>query len=616
MNALKSLVKFFLKNAVWLGVGLISAACTSGLIAGWTTLQTGLSIAGIVLIGIWLLALGQFGNQPNFWQRRSTQAGTGALISTVSVAVILVVLNFLAVRHLYRLDLTDTGRLSLAPETQQVLKNLKQPVTLYLFDKEQQPEDRDLLQNLRRQSPNFAFEFVDPDANPALAKKFEVKNANQSRDVHLELPSKNRKQFVQSLSPKQRLSESRLVNSLLQIESDRKPRVYFTQGHGERSLDAGEKNFGAALKVLQDKNFEPLPLNLAQTLQVPIDATAVILAGPSKPFFDAELKAIQDYLDQGGNLMVLIDPESAANLTELLKTWGLALDNRVAIDASGSGQLLKLGPAAPIVQDYNGNTHPITKEFGNNITFYPLARPIEIKEVPGVQVTPIALSNKQSWGESNLQEKPIKLGEGDRPGPLPLGVALFRQVTPKPQPTPPTPTPTATPTATPENPDEQPTPTVSPTVTPTPSASPTATPTASPTTSPTPNASVTPTASPTANPTVSPTSSPSVSPSPSPSVSPTPSTSGPKESRLVVFGNSAFATDQFFGAQLNGDMFLNSVTWVSQTDGQALSIRPREVKRRQLSSTPQQVTIVMLLSAVFLPIVGFGLATLTWWRRR
>ena len=84
----------------------------------------------------------------------------------------------------------------------------------------------------------------------------------------------------------------------------------------------------------------------------------------------------------------------------------------------------------------------------------------------------------------------------------------------------------------------------------------------------------------------------------------------------MVFGNSAFATDAFFGAQLNGDMFLNSVTWVSQTDGQALSIRPREVKRRQLSSTPQQVTIVILMSAVLLPIVGFGLASLTWWLRR
>ena len=564
MNVLKQLAKFFLKNSVWLGIGLISAACTSGLILGWMALQTGLTIGGIVLIGIWLLMLGRFdaaSNQTNFWQRRSTQAGTSALISTVSVFVILGLLNFMAVRHLYRVDLTDTGRLSIAPETQQILKNLKQPVTLYLFDKEQSPEDRELLQNFRRQSPNFSFEFVDPDANPALAKKFEIKNSNQSRDVHLELSSKNRKLFVQSLSPQQRISETRLISSLLQIQSDRKPRIYFTQGHGERSLDPGEKNYSAAFKLLQDKNFEVLPLNLAQTLQIPMDAAVVVLAGPSKPFFDAELKAIQDYLDQAGNLMVLIDPESKANLTQLLKTWGLVLDNRVAIDASGSGQLLKLGPAAPIVQDYNGNSHPITKEFGNNITFYPLSRPIEIQEVAGVQATPIALTNKQSWGESNLKEKPIKLNKGDRPGPLPLAVALVRQVISKPS------QPALSPSPPLVNTDGQ---TPSPIVTPSPT---------------------------TVGPIVNP-------------------TQAPRESRLIIFGNSAFATDAFFGAQLNGDMFLNSVTWVSQIEGQALSIRPREIKRRQLSATPQQVQIVMLLSAVLLPILGFGLAALIGWRRR
>ena len=603
MNILKQLAKFFFKNSVWLGIGLISAAFTSGIISGWLVLQTGLTIAGIVLIGIWLLMLGRFDstpNQPNFWQRRSTQAGTGALVSTVSVFVILGLLNFMAVRHLYRVDLTDTSRLSIAPETQQILKNLKQPVTLYLFDKEQSPEDRELLQNFRRQSQNFSFEFVDPDANPALAKKFEIKNSNQSRDVHLELPSKNRKVFVQSLSPQQRISESRLVSSLLQIESDRKPRIYFTQGHGERSLDAGEKNYGAAFKVLQDKNFEVLPLNLAQTLQVPIDGTALVLAGPSKPFFEAELKAIQDYLDQAGNLIVLIDPESQANLTNLLKTWGLALDNRIAIDASGSGQLLKLGPATPIVQDYNGNQHPITKEFGNNITFYPLSRPIEIQEVAGVQATPIALTNKQSWGESNLQEKPIKLDDGDRPGPLPLAVALTRQVIPKPiipkaiQPSP-SPSPSLPPVET-----NGETPATPPSVTITPS--------------PTASAIVTPTSSPSISPGSSP--SPAASPTTSPTASPIATSSTPRESRLVIFGNSAFATDAFFGAQLNGDMFLNAVTWVSQVDGQALSIRPREIKRRQLSGTPQQVQIVMLLSAVLLPIIGFGLAALIGWRRR
>ncbi len=593
MTSLKSLLKWFLKNAIWFGIGLISAGLTSGLISGWTALQTGLTIAGAVLIGIWFLLLGTWAdpNQPKFWQRRSTQVSTGALVSTIAMLIILALLNLLAVRNLYRIDLTETGRFTLSPESQEVLKNLKQPVTLYIFDKQQAPEDRELLQNLRRQSPNFAFEFVDPDANPALAKKFDIKNTTASRDVHLELPSQQRKQFVQSIAPQQRLSESRLISSLIQIQSDRKPHVYFTQGHGERSLEAGDKNYSLVVKALQDKNFEALPLNLAQTAKIPPDAAIVVLAGPSKPFFDAELQAIQEYLNQAGNLMVLLDPDSQANLDALLKTWGIVLDNRVAIDASGTGQLFKLGPAAPIVQDYNGNVHPITREFANNISFYPLARPIEIQSVEGVLATPIALTNAKSWGESNLQEKPVKLNEGDRPGPLPLAVALSRSVQVQP---------------------------IQPILSPSPTPSPTPSPIANPETGeleavPSPSSSSSPIATPTASPTASPIASPTASPKPSASPQ---ASATPKESRLVVFGNSTFATDQFLSAQINGDVFLNSLTWASQTDGQALSIRPRDAKRRQLSATPQQITIVILLSAVALPLVGFGIAALTWWKRR
>ena len=574
------LVKWFFKNAVWFGIGLGSAGLTSGVIAGFGAISIGLTIAGCVLIGIWFLLLGYWdgdAGQPKFWQRRSTQVGSGALVSTIAMLVILGLLNLLSVRNLYRVDLTDTGRFTLSPETQEVLKNIKQPLTLYVFDKQPMPEDRELLQNFRRQNPNFAFEFIDPNASPDLAKKFEIKNSTASRDVHLELPSKNRRQFVQSIAPQQRLSESRLVNSLIAIQSDRKPRIYFTQGHGERSLEPGDKNYSLVVKALQDKNFEVLPLNLAQTAKVPPDAALLVLAGPSKPFFEAELQAVQEYLNQAGNWMVLVDPEAQPNLDGLLKTWGIVLDNRVAIDASGTGQLFKLGPAAPIVQDYNSNAHPITKEFAKNISFYPLARPLEIQSVQGVVATPIALTNEKSWGESNLQEKPVKLDNGDRPGPLPLVVALSRQI----QVLPPQPTPSPTPNLTPSPRPNPKTGELEPPSTPEPIATPTPNPTASPT--------------PTASPRLVPT---------------------PKESRLVVFGNSTFATDQFLLAQINGDVFLNSLTWASQTDGQALSIRPRDVTRRQLSATPQQVTIVILLSAFVLPLFGFALAALTGWRRR
>lgn len=540
------ILRRLLKYSIWFGLGLTIAGISAGLVSGsWSLIPTGLIIAGVVLMGIWLLFLGQLGDseQPNFWQRRSTQVGTNVLVSTLAVLVILGLLNFVAAKTDQRLDLTETQLFTLAPETQSVLKKLDQPLTVYVFDRQPHPQDRDLLQNFRRINSNFSFEFVDPDANPGLAQRFNLKNDANNRDVYIEVPRTHRQQFVQSVSNQQRLSESRLVNGILQATGDREIKVYFTQGHGERSLNSGEASLSDAVKELQGKNIESLPLNLAQEGKIPDDAAAIVIAGATRPLFEPEVKLLEDYLNKGGNLMVMVDPEAKPGLDDLLKSWGIALDNRVAIDASGAGQMMNFGPAAPVVQDYS--QHPITKDFRNGISVYPLARPLEIKTVPGVAANPIVLTSQQSWAESNLKESPLKQDADDRPGPLPLGVALSRAVPPNPTP------------------------------------------------SPSPQASPSPAASPDSK-----------------------AGAAKKESRLVVFGNSSFASDPYFGVQLNGDVFLNSVSWLSQEKGQTLSIRPREMKNRRINLTMLQELWSVSLAVVILPLAAMAGAVFLWWRRR
>ena len=90
----------------------------------------------------------------------------------------------------------------------------------------------------------------------------------------------------------------------------------------------------------------------------------------------------------------------------------------------------------------------------------------------------------------------------------------------------------------------------------------------------------------------------------------------PSESRLVVIGNSDFATDGRFDQQLNGDVFLNSVSWLSQQDHQLLSIRPKQEKNRRINMTQTQVTLLGWTSLLLFPVIGLGMAILLWWKRR
>lgn len=602
--------KNYFKYLFWLGPILSIMGLSARMVAGqWSPVALGLLIAGLVIIGLWLILLG---SSPGFWGRRSTQAGTNAIIATLAMIIILGLINFLAVRYGQRIDLTENQLFTLSPLSQRVVKTLEQPVKVWMFSPTPNPSDLELLKNYRRYGSKLEYEFVDPQLKPGLAQKFNVKLPGE---VHLEY-GQDRK-LVQTVNEAERLSEIKLTNSIEQLTSDRIDKVYFLQGHGERPLEEVEGGLSQAISALKDKNFTPLPLNLAERSEVPKDASLVVLAGPKRALFEAEVQALNNYLSTGGSLLLMIDPEINAGLDSLLTAWGVKLERQIVIDASGEGRGVGLGPATPLVTTY-GN-HPITRDFGNNYSLYPVARPIEVTPVQGVTETPLLRTNEQSWAESTPETQPLQFDpKSDRPGPLTLAVALSRKAIP----------PSALPTPAPQvtaSPGVSPSPTNSPKrqaqASPTPLQQATASPGASPSPTASPKGQAQSSPTPTPQATASPGASPSPSPSPTAQASPSlvnekPIDKRTSESRLVVIGNSSFSSNGWFEQQLNGDVFLNSVSWLSNRDDQTLSIRPKEQKNRRINLTPMQAGVLGWTGLLIMPLLGLMIAGVMWWRRR
>ena len=552
------------KNIWWLGPFLLVMGLTAATVSGtWLPIPLAIIIVGALLTIAWLFTLdSQDSNSqvPTFWGRRSTQTSTNAVMATASVLLILALINFLGVRYSTRADLTENQLFTLSPQSQQVVRDLNQPVKVWIFDKTPNSEDKELLERYQKAGSKFSYQYLDPNTNIGLAKKFGVKELGE---VYLEYGEQRK--FLQRTFDSEQLSEERLTNALGQINNPSTAVVYFLQGHGEHPLQSVEDGLSEALRFLEQKNFSVKPLNLAEKASIPRDASVIVVAGPKRALFDQEVKILRDYLQQGGSLLLLNDPNVDIGLGSLLEEWGVKLENRLAVDASDDGRLLGLGPASPIVTEY-GN-HPITKDFGNGISFYPLARPLDIKQVDGIESTPLLFTSQDSWAESNIENKELTFDEkSDRKGPLILGVALSRKFAVASDSTPP------------------------------PGA-------ASPTASPTKSADKT-------------------IPSPSPQASPSPSQSATStekkevEARLVAIGNSQFATDALFRQQLNGDVFLNSVSWASKQENQVLSIRPKEARNRRLNMTEAQGSLLAWTSIIILPLLGFITAGFMWWRRR
>jgi ABC-type uncharacterized transport system involved in gliding motility auxiliary subunit len=88
-----------------------------------------------------------------------------------------------------------------------------------------------------------------------------------------------------------------------------------------------------------------------------------------------------------------------------------------------------------------------------------------------------------------------------------------------------------------------------------------------------------------------------------------------KESRLVVIGNSAFASNQWNGQQHNGDLFFNTIDWLAQ-DENLISIRPKESTDRHLSLTESQSAGLRWADQIFVPGIVFISGIAIWWKRR
>ncbi len=511
----------YLKYLALPGLALVTAGLIAGIVAGWTLLPAGLLVGGIGLLLLGLV-LGNQG-QGRFWAQRSTEAGANALVSTLAVLAILGLVNFLAVRYASRVDLTENQIFTLAPQSQQVVQTLENPTRVVVFDPLPNPQDRQLLESYRQAGPQFTFDYVNPYNDPRQAQDF---GATQTGMVFVE--SGETRRFLQNVSPTERLSERTLTNALDQVVSDRALTIYFTQGHQEFTIDGSDTGFLQAATALEDKSAVVQPLDLSQTSTVPDDASVVVVAGPAAEFFEPEVNALQTYLNGGGSLMLLIDPRTSPGLDTLLDPWGITLDDRIVLDTSGSGQLVGLGPAAPLVTDFGD--HPITRDFTGGRSFFPLVRPVNVEEVPAVTATPILQSNPQSRAEALSTEGELQYDENAPPsGPYTLGVALSRPVEGAAAPS-----------------EDEPAP----------------------------------------------------------------------ESRLVVIGNATFATDGLFEQQLNGDVFLNAISWLGQQTDATLSIRPREVTNRRITLTVQQQIGLGVFALLVLPVIGLGLAVLMWLRRR
>ncbi len=90
---------------------------------------------------------------------------------------------------------------------------------------------------------------------------------------------------------------------------------------------------------------------------------------------------------------------------------------------------------------------------------------------------------------------------------------------------------------------------------------------------------------------------------------------GEKDARLVVIGDSDFASNGYSRLQRNGDLFMNTINWLAQ-DEDLISIRPKGPTDRRVTMTASQQNVLLWLTLVVMPGLALGSGAYIWWKRR
>ncbi len=349
------------------------------------------------------------------------------LQNIVFIAVLLAFISMLAwlsTRYVYQADWTASGRNSLSPASQTVLKRLSGPLSITAFASESQPLRKsisEVIKRYQRYKPDIRLSFVDPASEPQ-----RVRDLGISVDGELVIEYGGRNEKLQDIS------EQDITNALQRVARTDKRWLVFLSGHGERNpKGVANHDLGSWGRQLESKGFNVQTVNLVNTPQIPDNTDVLVIASPQLDILPGEVKLIQDYLNKGGNLLWLSDPGSVHGMKPVAEQMGIEFQPGIVVDPTA--QLLGIeNPDFAVVAEYP--FHPITENF-NNVTLFPRASGIDLQTIHDWVDQPLLTTLPRSWSETGELKGEISFDEGsDIKGPLDIAVGLTRAAPGEPDP--------------------------------------------------------------------------------------------------------------------------------------------------------------------------------------
>ncbi len=378
-------------------------------------------------------------------------------ISILLIVAIIILINLIAQDFFLRLDFSENKNYTLSKPTKELLKNLKDPVTIKAYFSENLPPNiaqtrkdfKDLLIEYNTRSKGMiVYEFINPNENEEKEQEalqaginpvlIDVREKDQMKQQKAYLGAVvslgEKKEVIPFLQPGAAL-EYTLSKAIKKLSVEEKPNIGLLQGHGEPTINNIIQAYNE-LTVLY--NVEPININ--DTTPVPDRIKTLIIIQPKDSFKTEDLNQLDAFLARGGRMLIATSRVDAnlqnafsSTLNTGLENWlrkkGIFIKDDIIADVScsqiqvvqnmGGFQMIRQlqFPYIPIIKNFA--EHPITG--GLEAIILPFISSVEHISNDSIKFIPLAFTSEKStteplpvyfdlqrqWRESDFKQKNI-----------------------------------------------------------------------------------------------------------------------------------------------------------------------------------------------------------------
>lgn len=294
--------------------------------------------------------------------KKGMKVNTIAWIAAAAVLAAAVPINMIFSKVDVSVDVTPFNAYSLSDSAVDALSSLEKPVditVLYELDRlydDSEPGEAeymmaDMYVSTLRQMEKFDkinLHEVNIEKNPGYVAQKDPEGfmSLSSGDLVLECDGKIRDISLRTLfttnaetGSVEFYGENSILGAINYLESGITPTIYFTEGHGEKSMDT----CASLVNMLKTQNYDVKTLNIGLQGSVPDDATTVVVAAPSKDLSTEEKDVLLSYAENGGNITMLLPPQQEKtafkNIEAVLEYYEIGMDYNIVYETEGARYL-------------------------------------------------------------------------------------------------------------------------------------------------------------------------------------------------------------------------------------------------------------------------------------